>query len=260
MPTPKNLISLAVFILSWILAPIFLFNAGHEFGASAKGSLKENYREVTSKKSSYSTTTYEVEYTFMANGKKFEDSDTLYEKPDKKECTVYYDPKHPERHSLTNSDVNLNFTVLGLSMYLVTLVAYATLPINPKSPATNGAIGIGGGIGDAEGEYLTGQGGKYAAVIYVGLAFWGQLFITSGILSIILLVASGGKIHLSILSAMSGGLAAAITLLIYWDRWKCITVYASKYCTGCVNISLLIVPPIAFCYANWRGILKLMRR
>ena len=259
MPTLKNLISLAVFILGWILAPVFFFNAGHEFGASAKGTLKEKYMEVTSKKKYYSTKKYEVEYTFMANGKKFEDSDTLYEKPDKLECTVYYDPKNPERHSLTNSDVNLNFTVLGLSMYLFALIAYVTLPINPKSSGTNGAIGIGG-IGDAEGEYLTGEGGKYAAVLYVGLAFWGQLVISTSIITIILAIASGGKISLSILSVLGGGLGAVITLLIYWDRWKCITVYASKYCTGCVNISLIIVPPIAFFYANWRGILKLMRR
>lgn len=244
-----------------MLAPVFLFTAGHEFGATATGSLKEKYTEVTTKKRVYTTTKYEVEYTFIANnGKKYEGSDTLYEQPDKLECTVYYDPKDPERHSLKNLDVNLTFTVLALTMYLASLIAYATFPINPKSPATNGAISFGGGIGDAEGEYLTGQGGKYAAVLYVGLAFWGQLFITSGILMAILAILFGGKVHLSILSALSGGLAAVITLLIYWDRWKCITVYASKYCTGCVNISLLIVPPIAFFYANWRGILKLMRR
>ena len=107
---------------------------------------------------------------------------------------------------------------------------------------------------------MTGEGGKYAAVLYVGLAFWGQLVISTSIITIILAIVSGGKISLSILSVLGGGLGAVITLLIYWDRWKCITVFASKYCTGCVNISLIIVPPIAFFYANWRGILKLMRR
>ncbi len=56
------------------------------------------------------------------------------------------------------------------------------------------------------------------------------------------------------------GLPLAITLWNYWNRWRCIEAFSSRFCSGVVNFSFLYVPLIAAFYAAYRGILKFIGR
>ncbi len=110
-------------------------------------------------------------------------------------------------------------------------------------------------IGDADGEYAEVPHGKYRAWPHVGLAFAMEVIL------IAFLFTKGMELLLHGGPAIADGigmiLGIAIATLIYWNRWRCIETFSSRHCSGTINMSLLYVPLIAFCYANYRGFRKL---
>ncbi len=111
-------------------------------------------------------------------------------------------------------------------------------------------------VGDAAGEHGEVIRGKYSAWIHVVIAFLLEIVIFAFLIDWIagaLLPARVDAFGLGI----ALGLAGIFSVLIFYDRWRCIEAYASRYCTGFLNISILGVPLVAFIYANCRGLRKL---
>jgi hypothetical protein len=116
--------------------------------------------------------------------------------------------------------------------------------------------------GDAAGEYLRMNRGRYSAWPYVVIAFLGQAALVGAIPAVFL----GAAAHaaraprdaatLISLTAMAVcGLPVAY--FVFRDRWKCNEAFSSRFCVGLMNISILFVPIISLVYANVRGIQKL---
>lgn len=123
-----------------------------------------------------------------------------------------------------------------------------------------------GPVGDREGEHLHMDRGRYSAWTYVVLGFLFEIVLLGGTLG--LLVGAGvGKLMDAvstdpktveagvILTAGIVGLAGAY--LVFRDRWKVNEAVSSRFCSGLMNLSLLYVPIVSICYANYRGIKKL---
>jgi hypothetical protein len=111
-------------------------------------------------------------------------------------------------------------------------------------------------VGDAAGEYQEMERGRYDASIHVAIAF----VLEAALLS--LFAAKG--LHTLFPDVKSIGFAMAVgaglSVLVFWNRWRCVEAYASESCTGILNLSLLLVPFVALVYANYRGIRKLWGR
>jgi hypothetical protein len=111
-------------------------------------------------------------------------------------------------------------------------------------------------IGDAMGEHTFMNHGKYGAWFYVVVAFLMEaaLFAAPGLLI-------GDHFKLGVVSAViesaSLTLGGVIAWRVFHDRWRCIETYASGYCSGVMNLSILYVPFVALTYANVRGVAKL---
>jgi hypothetical protein len=111
-------------------------------------------------------------------------------------------------------------------------------------------------VGDAAGEYLEMERGRYHAWIHVGIAFALEIALLA------FLAAKGLHALFPNVDLIGFGVVAgtAASFLVYSDRWRCVEAYTSEWCTGIINISIIIVPFVAFLYANYRGLRKLWRR
>ena len=107
--------------------------------------------------------------------------------------------------------------------------------------------------GDAGGEYQTMDRGRYSASMYVGIAF----LLDCGLLGLIPMLALHAAVPGTGAYLVGLGIGAILSYLVFRDRWRCIEAYASRACSGVVNLSLLYVPLVALVYANVRGIRKL---
>ncbi len=116
------------------------------------------------------------------------------------------------------------------------------------------------GYGDAECEDLRISRGKYNAWMHVILAFIIQVIVTLAVFITLLDHLFGIEKSNVFIVFISGIIAVGLSVIIYWDRWECIEAFASNFCTGIANFSILVAPPAAFLYANYRGIMKLFRR
>jgi hypothetical protein len=47
---------------------------------------------------------------------------------------------------------------------------------------------------------------------------------------------------------------------VFRNRWRCTEAFASRFCSGLANLSMMYVPMIALVYANARGLAKLRAR
>jgi hypothetical protein len=110
-------------------------------------------------------------------------------------------------------------------------------------------------IGDSAGEYREMDHGGYHAWIHVAVAFVLQVVLLA------IIVTKGLDAIFPGISWVGVGIGFGLlaTIWIYWDRWRCIEAYASEWCTGILNLSILAVPLVALCYANYRGFRKLRR-
>lgn len=111
-------------------------------------------------------------------------------------------------------------------------------------------------FGDAGGEHTRMPRGQYDSMIYVAVAFVAQM-VCSGILALCF-ITNILKIPCDDTASWIVGVlaGAGISLLVFWNRWKCIEAFSSQASCGIANISLLYVPIVALMYANWRGIKK----
>jgi hypothetical protein len=110
--------------------------------------------------------------------------------------------------------------------------------------------------GDAGGEYMEMDRGRYSATGYVWIAFALEIFVLGALPSFLLSRFIPGT-HAAVIGFIAG---AALAWIVFRDRWRCIEAYASRACSGVVNLSLLYVPLVALIYANVRGVAKLRGR
>lgn len=118
-------------------------------------------------------------------------------------------------------------------------------------------------VGDSGGEHLDMPRGHYNAWLHVVLSVLFQLIFWAALVPYWIGLLLGPS---SLIAAPAGfrfafaAASVALVALIYWDRWRCIEAFSSRFCSGASGISLIYVPAIAFIYANYRGIMKLFRR
>ena len=118
-------------------------------------------------------------------------------------------------------------------------------------------------VGDAAGEHRMMERGRYDAWAYVVFAFAFEIAII------------GYPIYASVESLLGGrysadgtwmGLAAggtvgfSVAFATFWNRWRCIEAFSSRFCSGLANLSMFYVPIIALGYAAVRGLQKLAGR
>lgn len=123
-------------------------------------------------------------------------------------------------------------------------------------------------IGDRDGEHLYMERGRYDAWAYTVFAFLGQIAFlgaTAGLLlgKTVAWLASGVADAESARTAMyvTAGLVGLVGAWgTFRDRWRVNEAFASRFCSGLANLSILYVPAVAWVYANVRAIQKLRGR
>jgi len=110
-------------------------------------------------------------------------------------------------------------------------------------------------VGDSAGEYRSIRRGNFSAWGYVVIAFLLESLLVGGAVEGTL--SAMGKQTSDLLFIVAGILGA---LPVFWNRWRCIEAFSSRFCAGVVNLSLFYMPFVAFGYANYRGFLKLLGR
>jgi hypothetical protein len=114
-------------------------------------------------------------------------------------------------------------------------------------------------IGDDAGEHLAMTRGRYGAWIYVILGFLLQvLAVTTLSMAVVEGICRALHVRFQEDPALlaSVGVAVAVAIATFWNRWRVVEAFASRFCSGLMNLSLLYVPLIAWGYANWRAALK----
>jgi hypothetical protein len=104
-------------------------------------------------------------------------------------------------------------------------------------------------FGDRSGEHLRMTRGKYDAWVYVFIAFIGYVWLVSA-----LVVAGIAKLGWQSDWAYAVGIpiGVALGLTLFWDHWSVAETYGSQNCTGCINVSILFVPPIILFFLHER--------
>lgn len=119
-----------------------------------------------------------------------------------------------------------------------------------------------GGAGDAADEHLAMERGDYDAWTHVVLAFLLQMAVGT-VLVAVAVEWLGHALSSTLAAQWAFGIGAvagpALAIGVFWDRWRCTEAFASNYCSGCANFSILYVPFFALAYANSRGIPRLYR-
>jgi hypothetical protein len=205
------------------------------------------------------SSSHKFRYTFSVAGTAYHGTDTIDFEPRSRDILVYYDNRDPAKNGLQQPPANESSIIIGIAAGMICGIVYFTLPIFAYRRVPNGGV-ILSGKGDAAGEYLTMRSGAYSATHYVALAFGVQLCGCAYLASSALLSVAGSQANNDLLVGCAAFASAALTLAIFWDRWKCITIYSSNFCSGCLNLSVIYVPVVAIVYANYRGLLKLTRR
>jgi uncharacterized membrane protein len=131
-----------------------------------------------------------------------------------------------------------------------------------------------GKYGDRAGEHLTMQRGKWDAKAHVFLGF----LIIVGFVGLVLLLTGAlileppwtkswladrrwrEALLLKVITPAGFGVGLVTAWLLFRDRWRCIERFASRYCSGLANLSMVYVPLIAAGYGVVRGFRKLRGR
>jgi hypothetical protein len=140
----------------------------------------------------------------------------------------------------------------------------------PNAPGAGYAMPMmqASNYGDAAGEHLNMQRGRYRAMVYVGMAFLMQIGIVTCLFLVpAALIAGAADLNddatgMITMAAGGTGFVGGIVLsyFMFRDRWKCIEAFSSRFCSGLMNLSMMYVPFIALVYANVRAIQKLSGR
>lgn len=112
-------------------------------------------------------------------------------------------------------------------------------------------------VGDSAGEHLYMKRGNYSAWAYVIASA-----LVVGLVLLAIFSSALDRIGLHDETGLVAGGAAAVGLvaLVYWDRWRVIECFSSRFCTGWANLSIIIVTPIAAGYALTRFAMRVVRQ
>lgn len=114
-------------------------------------------------------------------------------------------------------------------------------------------------IGDSDGEYLYMKRGNYNAWLHVVVSVL-YSFLAIGVVAAVgleYLLHTGPNSTTRICATV---IAASVTLFNYWNRWRCIEAFSSRFCSGFMAFSFLYVPQLAALYGAYRGFIKLSGR
>jgi hypothetical protein len=116
-------------------------------------------------------------------------------------------------------------------------------------------------FGDRAGEHLHMERGRFDAWIHVVIAYLFESVLLGalpavGLYDALGLVTSDGTIAGGLGVALGGLIGAVIAWRVFRDRWRCIEAFASRFCSGLANLSIMYVPWVALIYANVRGFAK----
>jgi hypothetical protein len=119
-------------------------------------------------------------------------------------------------------------------------------------------------VGDAAGEFLRIRRGPHRAWAYVVVAFVFEIcFLSFDIHDLLRHTRAAHHPDMAVLLSTAAGIL--LSLWTYNDRWRCIEAFSSRFCFGSGYAALLTshlcmiwVPSIAFLYANYRGLRKLL--
>jgi hypothetical protein len=114
-------------------------------------------------------------------------------------------------------------------------------------------------VGDSGGEYLHMRRGGYSAWYHVTLSAALSWVAISDLVEL----GMRSALHVQVdarTQTISGIVGALVTLWIYWNRWRCIEAFSSRFCSGFMGVSFIYVPFIAAFYAAYRGFRKLYGR
>jgi hypothetical protein len=223
--------------------------------ASTVGQLAENFVEKTETNHGVESKSYEVSYTFQANGVDYHGTDTISAEPEDSRRTVYYDAANPDVNALTNHPVNTSSTTLAMVFIGICAVGYALLPVWLKESMPPSVAQ--GANGDAAGEHLIMSTGKYAAGHYTVMGFGVVLAGSTYFASTALLHLVGSHISHDFIVLFVSFTCSIVTIGLFWDRFKCNTAFCSNYCSGCANLSIVYLPILSAIYGIWRGFRKL---
>jgi hypothetical protein len=125
-----------------------------------------------------------------------------------------------------------------------------------RAPQPTPIAASGSPVGDHAGEHVEMTHGKYHAWFYVAAAFILEVLILA-------MAPTFALTEMLPLGDIGWGLGLAVgiagSLWVFHDRWRCIEAFASRFCSGLANLSVLYVPFVALIYANARGLAKLRR-
>jgi hypothetical protein len=246
----------ALLVLSLVAGVLLAKSSAGKYDAAGPGTLDTNYTVETKTSSSgyVESVKYKVTYSFAVNGQQYTGKDTLYTEPVDLDTTVHYMAGNPKENGLTPNRTVLPNMIACCVAFLIATLAYGFLPKNqPFGQAV-------AGIGDSQFESAGMKRGKYSAWMYVHFAFFAQ----AGLIALLLALGLAAAMHTEATSYTVLGIATfvaiAVTLWVYADRWRCIETFASRSCSGVMNLSIFYVPVLAFVYANIRGLKKLQGR
>jgi hypothetical protein len=230
-------------------------NTGMKYDASIPGQLDEQYTVITQNDTPSS---YKVTYRFTANGRAFTGNDTIDTEPGGADATVYYMTANPAHNSLHPATTNSTRVVESGGAFLVALIAIILLPKNYLMPI--GVPAPAPGVGDSQAEPRGMKRGKYSAWAHVFIAFTLQVAAVGFLLALAVSFVVRSPVTGSAALGVGFAVAAVTTLWVFSDRYRCIEAFASRSCSGLMNLSLLYVPFVALVYANMRGLRKFAGR
>jgi hypothetical protein len=246
--SPKFALYATLLATALLAAVLLAKSAGGTYDASGRGVLASQYTKVTRG----SSVSYRVTYAFIARGRQYSGTDTIYHLPSARETTVYYMEGDPRDNGLSRNRLNDDRLMWAGLAFLLAIVGYWRLPTaDSTQPAHRSRVG------DSGGEHLRMERGKYDAWVHIGVAFFGQLGVVGVSLALLLSLLPGASATSDVVLVIATLGAVASTLWVYSDRWLCIEAYSSKYCSGCANLSIAYVPLVALVYANYRAFRRL---
>jgi len=272
----KFVVFAVIFTLAALAGVELLTNAftEHDFDASVTGMLDGNYIRVTSHDNGTTSISYEVTYSFTANGQQYKGKATMGTEPQDPDCTVYYMSNNPVENGLSPKHVDKSLEYFGIGCLVLALIAYIWVQMKQFAAAADrshvaaalanvyaegpAATEVRLQFGDAAKENAGIKRGKYSAWWHVHVAFFAQIIALGFLFAILLLHVGGAGMTQRRAYGIAIVVAILFTLWVYFDRWRCIEAVASKSCSGSLNLSTLYVPIVAAVYANYRGLRKLM--
>jgi hypothetical protein len=251
--SPKFIPFTVLLTLSLVGIALFIKRSHIEYDSSGKCLIDNEYTEITKTEGSSTTHSYRVNYRFETGGQKYSGTDEIPQEPTEAVTTVYFTAAQPQENSLHPMYWSNTAMILAGIALVVALIAYWKVPIDYFILVAGASRK---GIGDSGLEHTAVKRGKYSAWAHVEFAFFGQIvligFLVARLLSVI-----GVKETGDVVIIIAGILAVSSTMWVYYDRWRCIEAYSSRFCSGIANLSMFYVPLVALIYANYRALKRL---